>query len=66
MDYLTYQKKKSLKEIEKDVYERKIRKKTKELEKFQDFILEEVKFSSDHKQKLSKFFNQIRYEFKRI
>lgn len=30
------------------------------MEKFQDFILEEVKFSADHKEKLSHFFKQIR------
>ena len=66
MDYSTYMKKKRLVDIEKDIYENKIRKKTKEIEKFQDFILDEVKFSSDHRQKLSRFFNQIRYEFRRI
>lgn len=46
MEFSAYQKKKTQVEIDKEVYEKKIRKKTKPLEQFQDFILEEVKFSN--------------------
>lgn len=66
MDFSHYLKKKTKLEIEKDVYERRVKQKTKPLEKFQDFILDEVKFSNDHKEKLSHFFKGIRGEFKRI
>lgn len=46
MNFSHYLKKKTQAEIDKDIYEKKIKKKTKPLEKFQDFILEEVKFSN--------------------
>lgn len=60
MNFLDYAKKKTRAAIESDVYEKEIKKKETKMEKFQDFILEEVKFSADHKEKLSHFFKQIR------
>ena len=46
MNFSHYLKKKTQSEIDKDIYEKKIKKKTKPLEQFQDFILEEVKFTN--------------------
>ena len=34
--------------------------KSNQMEKFQDFILEEVKFSHKNKEKIEKFFQQVR------
>jgi len=65
MNFTDYVRKKTKSAIENDIYDKKVRQKTGEMEKFQDFILEEVKFSADHKQKLSHFFKQIRGEFKK-
>lgn len=60
MNFIDYAKKKTKSAIENDIYESKIKTKKSPIEKFQDFILQEVKFSVDHKEKLSHFFKQIR------
>lgn len=49
MNFIDYAKKKTKSAIESDIYERKIKTKKSPIEKFQDFILEEVQFSEDHK-----------------
>jgi hypothetical protein len=52
--------------LDKYIYEKNIRKPEKGIEKFQNFILKEVKFSSEHKNKIEKFFIKMREEFRRV
>jgi hypothetical protein len=49
MTYTDYLRKKTKTAIDYEIYQKKIKKKTNNMEKFQDFILEESKFSNDSK-----------------
>lgn len=49
MKFTDYLYKKTKAAIQEDIYEKKIKQKTTRMQKFQDFILDEVSFHADHK-----------------
>jgi len=51
--------------IEKQLYEKKVRRPNSKLENFQEFIIEEGKFKGKAKEKLSDYYIKIREEFRR-
>lgn len=51
---------KTKKSIEKHLYEKKIRKVERPLEKFQDFILKEVKFNEEQRIQIERFYIKMR------
>lgn len=65
MRFTDYVYKKTKSAIEGDIYERKVKKKNTKIQKFQNFILEEVNFNSAHKEKIANYFKKIRQEFKK-
>lgn len=60
ISYTDYVRKKTNASIEKEVQARKIDKDGNKISRFQDFILNEIKFSNENKDKLSNFFKNVR------
>ena len=65
MSFVNYMRQKTHNNIEKSIYNEKVRKKETYVEKFQKFILEEFKFSEEAKRRLEKIFKAIELEYKR-
>lgn len=60
LDYLEYLKTKTKLGLDKDLYQKKIRKINGRLENFQEFILREVKLKEDTRGKLQNFYVKMR------
>ena len=60
LTFLDYMKQKTKERLEKNCYERRVRKPVNGLEKFQEFILEEGKFKPEAKERLSEFYLKMR------
>lgn len=65
MSFVNYVKKKTSSNIEKAIFHEKLRPKESYVEKFQNFILSELKFSEEAKRRLEKVFKGIELEYKR-
>jgi hypothetical protein len=65
MSFTNYMRQKTYKNIEKTIYNDRIRQKQTYVEKFQDFILTEFKFSQEARRRLEKIFRNIELEHKR-
>lgn len=65
MSFVSYMRQKTHNNIEKSIYNEKVRKKETYVEKFQKFILTEFKFSEEAKRRLEKIFKSIELEYKR-
>lgn len=65
MSFVNYMRQKTHTNIEKSIYNEKVRKKETYVEKFQKFILTEFKFSDEAKRRLEKIFKSIELEYKR-
>ena len=67
MDFVQYQRTKTKSQIEKDYYDRRVRKDVRLIEKVQSFVAKSAKLKNQyHSEKLEKYFANIRSEFNRI
>ncbi len=65
MSFTNYIKHKTKRNIENSIYNDKIRQKDSYVQKFQRYILDQLKFSEQAKRRLEKIFKAIELEYKR-